>query len=357
MKKTSREDTDQVRFMCAVAFLTFSFLYLYNYQADLLAMAQHVLSGGKTSYNALVGALLITITLYVLQLAVAAVLKLHSLWHALTYFPSLLLLAVITDISPDIDKGFSFRMWLWALPLLLVLWFSGVILAKAVRKKGHSGMSDGFFSQTTWTNLFAMALMFFLVGCIGNSDEVFHYRMKCERYISKGEYEKALGVGRASLAADSSLTMLRIYALAACNKLPEKLFEYPIVGGAEAMKPNGTTVRMLLHDDVLLRKVRHASYDYLLCGYLLDRDLDSFAKEVTRKYNMSNMPKHYREALVLYKHLRANPVVVCNDTVMDTDYLDYNDMEKKYNNPVERKNRIKDAYGKTYWYYYDYEEK
>ena len=66
------------------------------------------------------------------------------------------------------------------------------------------------------------------------------------------------------------------------------------------------------------------------------------------------LPKHYREALVLYTHLRSNPLVDYHDDILDADYRDYQDLEHKYANPQERKNMIRDTYGKTYWYYYDY---
>ena len=77
-----------MRVMCAVVFFVFTFCYLYFYQADVLAMAQHVLSGGKTRYNSLIGAVLITLVLYLLQLLVFAVTRLYKRAHALTYFPS-----------------------------------------------------------------------------------------------------------------------------------------------------------------------------------------------------------------------------------------------------------------------------
>ena len=33
-----------------------------------------------------------------------------------------ILLTIITDVSPDIDRGFSFGAWLWVVPLLMVVW-------------------------------------------------------------------------------------------------------------------------------------------------------------------------------------------------------------------------------------------
>ena len=343
-----------MRITIALLFGLFTFFYLYNYQADLLAMAQHVLSGGKTTYDAFIGALLITLTLYLLQVVVMGFLKLKSRSHALTYFPSLLVLTILTDVSPEMDKGFSFGAWLWVFPLLIAVWGVVVYVAKEVLPYEPENASHGFFSRMAWINVLTMSVMFFLVGTFTNSDEVFHYRMKVEKCLTERKYDEALRVGYKSQATDSSLTMLRIYALAATNVLPERLFEYPLVGGADAMKPNGTTVKMLLHTDTRLRYVRKSARDYKLCALLLNRNLDVFAKEVVRLYGTQNLPKHYSEALALYKHLRANPVIVYQDNVLDTNYKDYQEMKKKFNNPIECRNNLRDSYGKTYWYYYDY---
>ena len=91
--------TVAIRLMCAIVFLTFSFVWLYCFQADVLAAAQHVLSKGLTSYKPFVGAVLITLVLQVLQLIVFALTRLRKRSHALTYLPSMLALAVITDIN------------------------------------------------------------------------------------------------------------------------------------------------------------------------------------------------------------------------------------------------------------------
>lgn len=96
-----------------------------------------------------------------------------------------------------------------------------------------------------------------------------------------------------------------------------------------------------------------ASDDWLLCAYLLDCDVDAFAHNITKYYRLdSHLPKHYREALILYTHLREHPYLVYHDAVMDADYEDYQDMSKKYANPKERFSELKDTYGKTYWFYY-----
>lgn len=378
MNKFFREDSIIVRITSAVCFILFTFLYLYHYQADVLAMAQHVLSDGKTYYNPLIGSLLITLSLYLLQLLMMRLLPLQTMFHALTYFPSLLILTIITDVSPNIDQGFSFGAWLWVVPLLLVIWLFLSWIAKAWEVYEPLRFSHGFFSRAVWMNLAQFCCMFVLVGLTANSNEVFHYRMSIERCLVNHDYDKALTIGEKSLATDSSLTMLRIYALAAKKQLPERLFEYPLMGGSAAMKPNGTSVKMLLYTDNKLRFLHKSNTDILLCSYLLDRNIDAFAKAIVKIYNLSDtsnssnvsntinntstqnsitrsLPKHYREALILYTHLRSNPIVVFHDDILDADYRDYQEMERKYANSQERQTMLRDIYGKTYWYYYDYQ--
>ena len=65
------------------------------------------------------------------------------------------------------------------------------------------------------------------------------------------------------------------------------------------------------------------SNDWLLCAYLLDCDVDAFAHNITKYYRLdSHLPKHYREALILYTHLREHPYLVYPDAVMDADYAE-----------------------------------
>ena len=64
-----------IRLMCAIVFLTFTFGFLYFFQADILAVAQHVLSGGLTHYNCLTGAVLLTLGLQLLQVLIISLRK------------------------------------------------------------------------------------------------------------------------------------------------------------------------------------------------------------------------------------------------------------------------------------------
>ena len=97
--------------------------------------------------------------------------------------------------------------------------------------------------------------------------------------------------------------------------------------------------------------------DYMLCGYLIDRQIDLFAREIGKCYHINDsLPKHYREALTLYTHLRTNPVVVYHNAVMDEDYDNYQELERTYANLTERKGKVEEKYRETYWYYYKYEK-
>ena len=67
-----------IRLMCAIVFLTFSFVWLYHFQADLLAAAQHVFSGGLTTYNRVLAPVVITLLLQLLQFGVYALFHLKK---------------------------------------------------------------------------------------------------------------------------------------------------------------------------------------------------------------------------------------------------------------------------------------
>ena len=200
--------------MCAICFLLFSFLWLYEFQADVLAVAQHVLSHGVTQYDRFVGALVTTAVLYVLQLCIAAITKLSRRTHALTYFPSMLILAVISDVNSDIDLQFSLGAWLWVFPLLLVVWIGGVWLARQMILYGIDEERDkNLVSRKLWLNLLQMTMMMLGVAFVGNTNAVFHYSAHAEVALMNNDFDEALRVGEKSLETNERLTMLRAFAL------------------------------------------------------------------------------------------------------------------------------------------------
>ena len=366
-----------MKMVCAILFLIFTFCFLYCYQADILTVAQHVLSKGQTHYNRTIGAVLITIVLYLLQLGVCSFTKLDHRTHALTYFPSLLILATITDINTDIDRGLSLGVWLWIFPLLILLYVVWVWLSRRFLPYEPSANSSDRPLRMMWINVLLMALMFFLVGLVSNHNDVFHYRMHAENAMLHNDFKEASSVGQKSQATDSSLTMIRAYALGRQGLLGDRFFEYSLMGTSRVLLPDGVTTKLLLYPEekfykslgvVLLPRKDPMGYlefvnkhrlgtrmvaDYLLIGYLLDRRLDAFAYAITQYYDVSkDLPIHYCEALVLYNHMHSNPYVEYHNNVVEADYKDFVRLSRSEKRPTARQAVLKRTFGDTYWYYY-----
>lgn len=369
--------TTIVRVVCAVAFAVFTFTYLYFYQADVLAATQHVLSNGATHYDRTIGAVLITFGLMLIQWAVHTVARLNGLTHALTYIPSALFLAALTAVSPDVEGRFSWGAWWWLLPLLLLLWGSMVYVAKLIPLRHYRSW---FFLLSLWVNVLSLSAICMVVGLIGNDNDVFHYRMRAECCLLRGDIDGTLLAGKKSKETDASLTMLRAYALARKGQLGEKLFNYPITSHSSDLLPmrsSGNAQCIMFPTDSIYKflgarplvkqdmssylsvltttdKATSAVADYRLCALLIDRDLDAFVKLLPQYYAIDdNLPRHYREALTLYTHLRSNPTIVYHNTVMDTDFADLQALERKQPNASARRLALYDQYGSTYWCYYE----
>lgn len=362
MKKKGNS-TFKVRLLCAIVFVLFSYLYLSCYQADLLAVAQHILSGGLTVYSYTFAPIIVTFVLFLLQLGVYALTRVTKTFHGLTYFPSMLVLALITDIPDDVERCRSLGAWAWVLPLLLILYAGVMAIIKQVEPYEPEVHARHWLSKWTWMSLLQMVVMMLLVVLVSNGNQVFHARMKMEKLMTEGKYDEALWVGKSMLESDSSLTMLRVACLHRTDKMGDKLFSYPLVGGSKAMIPDSVTTKALLwksprwmHPAWIGKRGYKIPVDYQLCGMLMDKNLDKFVIEVQRKYNVTSgsLPKHYKEALMLYTHRRANPKLIYRNSVMEADFQDYQALEHKFANPAEKQAALRDTYGNTYWYYYQY---
>lgn len=377
---TNNNSTIIVKWMCAIVFLVFSFLWLYSFQADVLAAFQHVMSDGRTHYNRLVGAVLITLLLQVLQLLTYSIFRLKNRGHALTYFPSMLVLALISAISIDVQQSFHWGLWWILVPLALIVWAAVCLVVKFIQNVEPDKNMSVFFTRPMWINMLVLFLMMLGVATISNTNVVFHYRMRAETCLLEGDYEGAIDVGLESLESDANLQMIRMYVMARRGELGERLFHYPIVGGSSVMLPTSGATHFVryptdslyrtfgarpahqMHPNTYLKALSHrppVTRDYELCGLLIDRKLDEFVEKLRFYYASgdsldTNLPKHYREALTLYNHLRRHPVLIYRNSIMEEDYQNLQELEKKYPNDTERKGKVEDWYGHTYWYYFKY---
>jgi len=356
-----------MHFACAIVFIVFTYLYLDFYQGDVLAVAQHVLSDGKTDYSYTFAPILITLVLFLLQVGTYAATHVSRSYHALTYFPSFLVLTLITDIPNDVDVHHSLGGWWIVLPLCLAAWGAAIWVIRQLEPIQQEPHSYGWLSEYMWVNLLQMVAMALLVTFVASNDRLFHERMRMEGLMKQHKYEQALEVGEQSLQTDSSLTMLRIASLQLTGQLGSRLFTYPLVGGSKAMMPDSITVKSLMwrvprwmQKPSPWMQERHLKYkipvDYQLCALLLDKQLDKFVVTVGRYYDIRSpkLPTHYKEALTLYTHRRTRTLIEYHENVMDTDFQDYQQLDHKYANEQEKLNAMRDTYGNTYWYYYDY---
>ena len=426
MARNNQGSTTTIRVVCAIVFLTFVFSYVYCYQSDVLALAQHVWSGGETHFDSMIGAVLITVVLYIIHLGVCTTVRLPHRAFALSFAPSLILLGVLSSATLQPDNSVSvLYAAIVACVFLVLIGFAMKLLSDYApcESKLHGGTS--LLSLVAWYNYGLLATLFFVTFCMGNNDRYMHSVLKMEHNIMEGHYEPALDVAKNE--GDASMTMLRAYALSRQNELGEHLFEYPVSGGSRALFPlKGTTRTMLMPDSLVWRnlggypreEVKDVKYflrilqkqnmarpsvdDYMLTAYLLDKDLCGFAREIVKVYDfrtqqekdeeladiekkrrklarmigeqaaidsikpremispsgirlktLEELPKHYREALILYTHSRSQRQLVYANSAMETDYAEFQKiLRTKHKTKAEHDNALKSAYFGTYWWYY-----
>ena len=373
----TKHSTRPYRVVCALLFLVFTFCYLYCYQDNLLAMGQHVLSNGQTHYDRLVGTVIITFVLWLMQICLYMLTRVKGGFHILTYVPSIVCLTALTSIDSDIVHGVTLGWWWLTAPLLIVVNVILLFYVRQLQAYEPQDFSHGFLGRRAWINYSGLLVLLVFVMLCSNHRQVLHARLEIEQCIEAGDYQKAVKVDAHSLHTDSTLTSLRVYSLSLAGLLPDKLFEYSLVGSSSVMLPDNPNVCYLIcgkapfyqrlggmfrqkmsamhylrfvHQHHLATSVAH---DYLLCAYLLDGDLEAFVHAIGKYYNLKQpLPKHYREALVLYAHLRSNPYIVYHNSVMEADFADFQSLIKQYSNLNERLSALRDTYGNTYWVYY-----
>lgn len=291
--------------LCAVIFCLLTFCYLYCYQADVLVVTQFLASGGQTHYAPFLGALIITAILQILQVVVQFFSRLRRRTYALTYAPSLLLLTVLTGISPDVTRQIDFGRWWIVGPLLLLLIIPALIQAVRYQPYEPEERRGGVVSQLLWINVGTLCAMFLVVGLLSNSDRYFHQRARMEHLIDQRRYHEALRVVDKMERVDSVTSMMTIYSVARCGHLADSLFHYRLVGEGSVMRPS-PQVHSLLTPDSILNRVTRQSANYQLTGFLLNRDLRTFCAYLPLYYKTNEpMPRYYAEAWRLYHALQS----------------------------------------------------
>ncbi len=380
MSNTENGTSSFYKAACAVIFLIFCFIYLFYYQTDILTAGQHIASKGKTHYEPVIETGLILIALKLLQNGIQAVVKLKGKFFSLTYFPSFIILAMITDL-PSYTDEVTLSAWTWAIPLLLA-WVAVVFFARQYQSIESNTRGEGFLSQDMGINFTILLIMMVMVCLIGNDDRLFHQRMHVENLISRKEYKEAVAADEGYQSDDKALTMLRVYALAQQKTIASDLFKAPL-NGLNTIIPNqdGTYPVILSYKHLIDAYKRNI--DWQLCELLVKKDLDGFYSHLLVYYGLGtaeapsdsissktknvkaqaklnaykdsllsikykSLPIHYQEALVLYNSLKS----IAKHPIIKQDYLNES-LVKKFNDfRKAATDEKKKQYGNTYWWFY-----
>lgn len=364
--------------LSATLFALFSFLFVAKYQSPLLELFYTRVATGKLEYNAYVAGASISIFLTLFALWLNRYTGFKREWTALSYIPSALLLAFITDIDRSLYTGeYNYSKWI-IISLIGVFTyasFSYVLRRVLFAKIKNVAMSA---NRIVWRNLEIFVVLFSLVGFLSNGEENFKREALVESYYNKGDIKKALEVGYLSNTVSQTLVAQRAYILAKEGLMGEKLFEYPQPYASDALFPESVQVSPLVPDSVfsliginnvpgekitvtLKRAVDSGLYtpaarDYYLSVMLIDRRLVEFVGAVAKLYpdvKVSELPKHYQEALVLYSNI-DNPVLDSDCNGMQELFNAFKTLEIQYDDPFVRANYMRRRFGRTYWWYYLY---
>lgn len=189
---------------------------------------------------------------------------------------------------------------------------------------GHRFWPTKQFSLPASLTLTLACLLF--LGLYGMNDRVSQGRLRMELLLAQGKYKKAAMLSLPFDNTNASLTMLRMYALSRCGLAEEHLFEYPLSDGASSLLPHKGETNTYVYPSQSVNKWAHAHREeYTLMSALMERRLDTFAEllVLSHKYNHNNLPKHFKEALLLYNHLRSKPIYSYKNEVMEADFQEF----------------------------------
>lgn len=387
-------------------------------EGELLAHAQYVYSHGITHYSNLVGSIIITAVLQLVQWITARLSRLPSRYHALSYFPSFLALAVLTDLSRERFSDGTISPWHWLAPLLFILFIIAVYVLR-LSERNHPASSSQSLAQKLWPNYMLLFAMLLFCGISNRADDVFMYELKTERLILERQYNEAAQVGIDAEATSPRLNNLRQFALSQLGQgqLPERLFLYPQPYGIDGLLVLSDTVksqerftltdltarlgahtqdvnmpvdRFLLsalhlqqaHLDSLLsvdsltlatapdslrhqhagavaalsREVRRTA-DYRLCALLLKKNLPQFMNELPEYYpQVYDTLESVRATLPrAYREAIAILAPEWSDTETLLQYEAYLSLRDAQVTPHSQQNVTLYELGRNYWWYYDFQ--
>ena len=376
--KNRRRTARIIAVASGLLFSAFSFTYLSVFQKDVMEALHYSLAQGKTVYAPWMSAVLITVVLLVLRWAVNALVGLKGPLKALSYFPSCLLLGVLTDVGHNVYHGGGISdTWGWMLPLCLVLYgVLGWLLARAARLWLNPEMPDIWVVNSNFMTL--LMLCFMTIG-IGNTNVHFHHELQVEEALRKQDYGRALQVAEKTMDPSRNLTALRAYAMSRQGTMGEDLFRYPQLYGAagllmgtsdeKALRLNADSLSVYLGAKPALgepaltffRRIceeesgNYTTLDYYLSALLLEKKLDEFVRAFDELYTVrDSIPYYYRQALFLDSKMHPSAATDSADVALEELWGKYLQKQQELSGQRGEANYMRREFGDTYWWYYQY---
>lgn len=362
---------------CALFFALFSFTFVAVYKSPLLQIVYDNVATGRLEYDGWVVSGILTAILVGLALWMNRFAKFQREWTAMAFLPSAFILAFVTDIDRSIFTGEkSYAVWGWVLLISLFLYlFLSFVLHRVLFEKIKNPTMVA--NRIVWRNLILFVLLFAGVGALSGGDRSFMCEAIQYCLFKEGNVDEAVLVGKHYTSASQELTAQSAFLLSLKGELGDKIFEYPNNFGAEGLLPSVKQSSPIASDTIyahigferergetaLNYLVRAAGDDssqltareYYLVALLAECRLVDFVDKVFEYYNMGDyvdMPKHYKEALLLYSYVVQDSGLPDADAAMLSSFEALVKELKKSGSAIFDDMRCYSQYGSTYWWYY-----
>lgn len=384
---TVRRDNPIIAIICGILFVSFSFVYLYLFQGEVMRLVFDTCFQGRFSYSPFWGAVILTLALCIIRWLFNKVTRFRGSWLAFSYLPAYCILSFLTCVHPTegVVDGKAFSMGFSGIWIAVVAYVAiGCWYRKFLYRRSYGVRNK--LTETLLPNLIVVIMGSYATGFVGNDNVLLHHELAVAQYIRVGEFEKALGVGQKSLHNSHTLTALRAFALSNIDSLGQRLFCYPQGYGADGLFLNeGQGDASSVSDENLQVylgcELRHTDepaveylqrlysedscasakvIDYYLCALLLEKRLEEFYNVLLSSYadQSSPLPRHYQEALLAYGQLTGNEPAMfakCGEDIKAR-HRAFIDLQKEYQEPLHQSNYTRRRFGDTYWWYYCYGE-
>lgn len=371
-----QQTATQIPILCGLLFASFALLWLLLFQDCLLAFTRSMLSSDIVPWHPVFVAIFTTSLLLLPGVLLHVLLpKLPLRAKAMVWFPSCFLLGLLCRHSfPVFGDHFTGG---WTVPIVLVTGYL-VTLFLATLFRDSTGEKDTAASYI-WPNFALLILFMFCTIWVSNNDRSLHHTLRANYCLLQGDSERVLKVAKSEAQPSRSLSATTAYVLAQRGELGDRLFTFPQCYGSDGLMPQMadtalffntplyvgsmlgyckgdsiSTMRYLRLIQPLVAETHPMVTDYLLCAYLLERRLDDFARLLvsTADSISTELPLHYREALILYQRKRMQPITNLHDDLVGANFVDFLHLRSTISDPRERRMRSRDMYGNTYWCYY-----